>query len=82
MTIDIDEQIRTALGSVQPHARFATQLLQALEHSTIRPLHGIEDVVPQAEHRWLAPVAGAVSAVGVAGAAWYGLRRHNRKGAA
>jgi hypothetical protein len=79
--IDMDDQIRAALGSVRPTARFATELLGALQHSTIRPLHEIEDVVPQAEHRWLAPVAGAVSAVGVAGAAWYGLRRH-RKGAA
>jgi hypothetical protein len=81
MTIDFDQQVRTTLRSVQPRAQFATELLESLERSTIRSLQAMDDVVPASEHRWLAPVAGAVSAVGVAGAAWYGIRRH-RKGAA
>lgn len=79
MVVDLDDGIRAALTSVHPRAEFSAQLLVSLEQAATRPLRALNDAPIHPDRRWLAPVA--VSAVGVAGAAWYGIRRH-RKGAA
>ncbi|MFN2593949.1 MAG: hypothetical protein ABR579_03555 [Actinomycetota bacterium] len=79
MVVDLDAAIRAALTSVNPRAEFSAQLLSSLEQAATRHLRAMGDTPIHPDRRWLAPVA--VSAVGVAGAAWYGIRRH-RKGAA
>ena len=77
----LDLKIAAALKSVHPRTDFSIRLMESLQHAALLPVRAVDDPLTQAERRWVAPVAGAVSAVGVAGAAWYGIRRH-RRGAA